>query len=120
MYGDIARSIDKVPPHDLLVAGFPCQPFSKSGKQLGLQDKNRENCIFYVLDILKKLKPKNFIFENVSNFPRHDEGKTWNDIKTIIEKLGYCVRKSTSAEFLCAIVVISLIPSYPTSALVGT
>ena len=95
MYGDIAKSIDKVPPHDLLVAGFPCQPFSKSGKQLGFQDKNRGDCIFYVLDILKKLKPKNFIFENVSNFPRHDEGKTWNDIKTIIEKLGYCVRSTT-------------------------
>ncbi len=94
MYGDIAKSIDKVPPHDVLVAGFPCQPFSKSGKQLGFQDKSRGDCIFYILDILERLKPKNFIFENVSNFAKHDEGKTWNDVKSIIEKLGYCVRST--------------------------
>ncbi len=92
--GDISKSVKKVPPHDLLVAGFPCQPFSKSGKQLGFEDENRGDCIFYVLDILERLKPKFFIFENVSNFAKHDNGNTWNDIKKLIEKLGYCVRST--------------------------
>ena len=94
MYGDISKSANKVPPHDVLVAGFPCQPFSKSGKQLGFEDTNRGDCIFYVIDILERLKPKYFIFENVSNFAKHDNGQTWQDIKKIIEKLGYYIRST--------------------------
>ncbi len=94
MYGDISKSVDQVPPHDVLVAGFPCQPFSKSGKQLGFEDTSRGNCIFYVIDILERLKPKYFIFENVSNFAKHNDGRTWEEIKNLIKKLGYYVRSS--------------------------
>ena len=94
MYGDISRYSNKVPTHDILVAGFPCQPFSKSGKQLGFQDTNRGNCIFYAIDILERLRPKYFIFENVSNFAKHNNGQTWGDIRNILKKLGYCVRST--------------------------
>ena len=99
IFGDISKSIKSVPPHDLLVAGVPCQPFSKSGKQLGFEDTNRGDCIFYILDILERLKPKFFIFENVSNFAKHDNGNTWNDIKKLIEKLGYCVRSTDNCNY---------------------
>ena len=99
VHGDISKSVSKVPPHDILLAGFPCQPFSKSGKQLGFEDYDRGDCIFYVVDILERLKPKYFIFENVSNFGKHDSCKTWNDIKKILEKIGYCVR-STADSYL--------------------
>jgi len=94
MYGDISKYSNKVPAHDILVAGFPCQPFSKSGKQLGFQDTNRGDCIFYVIDILERLRPKYFIFENVSNFAKHNNGQTWRDIRNILKKLGYCVRST--------------------------
>tara|TARA_B100000989_G_scaffold168414_1_gene126019 strand:+ start:468 stop:1853 length:1386 start_codon:yes stop_codon:yes gene_type:complete len=94
VHGDISKCINKVPPHDILVAGFPCQPFSKSGKQLGFDDKNRGDCIFYAIDILERLRPKFFIFENVSNFAKHNNLQTWREIKLILKKLGYCVRST--------------------------
>ena len=51
IYGDIAKCWTQVPDHDILVAGFPCQPFSKSGKQLGFNDKKRGNCILKFLSM---------------------------------------------------------------------
>ena len=60
MHGNISECINKVPEHDILTAGFPCQPFSKSGKQFGFDDNDRGDCIFYALDIIKlKLRPWN-------------------------------------------------------------
>lgn len=92
--GDIAECIDIIPEHDLLVAGFPCQPFSKSGKQEGFEDVERGGCIFYVLEILERYKPKCFIFENVGNLSRHNNGKTWKTIKSELKRIGYCVRST--------------------------
>ena len=94
IFGDISECWTKVPDHDVLVAGFPCQPFSKSGKQLGFKDKKRGNCIFYVLNILKKVRPKYFIFENVPNFAKHNNGESWREVKKALTKIGYCVRST--------------------------
>jgi len=94
VFGDIATCKEEIPDHDLLVAGFPCQPFSKSGKQLGFSDIERGGCIFHVLEILEKKKPNCFIFENVGNLSRHNNGKTWKTIKERLKELGYCVRST--------------------------
>lgn len=97
--GDIAQCKDEIPYHDLLVAGFPCQPFSKSGKQMGFDDTERGGCIFHVLDVLEQKRPHSFIFENVGNLSRHNNGHTWKTIKQRLSSLGYFVR--STADPLC-------------------
>ena len=92
IHGDIRHSKDQVPPHDLLCAGFPCQPFSKSGTQAGLKDKTSGTLFHEILEILLAHKPTYVILENVGNFERHDEGRTWRVVKTNLEGLGYEVR----------------------------
>jgi DNA (cytosine-5)-methyltransferase 1 len=94
VHGDIANCKDLIPEHELLAAGFPCQPFSKSGKQMGFDDADRGGCIFHVLEILKSHRPQCFIFENVGNLSRHNQGKTWKTIKERLKGLGYCVRST--------------------------
>ena len=97
IFGDISECWTQVPDHDVLVAGFPCQPFSKSGKQLGFDDKERGNCIFYALNILKKVRPKYFIFENVPNFAKHNNGESWREVKNALTEMGYCVRSTSDS-----------------------
>jgi DNA (cytosine-5)-methyltransferase 1 len=92
VHGDIKESKSEVPPHDLLLAGFPCQSFSKSGKQLGFRDEGRGDLLFDILDILSSHRPRYFVFENVGNFPRHNGGRTWNAILYELIELGYSVR----------------------------
>lgn len=91
--GDI-REVDpkKIPKHDLLCAGFPCQPFSKAGGQKGLNDSIRGTVFFNVIEILRYRRPKFVVLENVSHFVRHDEGNTYNKLKTSLEAIGYHVR----------------------------
>jgi DNA (cytosine-5)-methyltransferase 1 len=91
-YGDIRTCKDKVPSHDVLCAGFPCQPFSKSGAQLGLFDKTRGTLFYDMMDIIRHHEPEYIILENVGNFERHDEGRTWKIVKKSLIKLGYDVR----------------------------
>jgi DNA (cytosine-5)-methyltransferase 1 len=87
---------DSVPDHEVLTAGFPCQPFSKAGEQLGFECTEQGNLFFNVAAILKKKKPKYFILENVPNLLKHDEGRTWSEIQKILGKgeqgLGYNIR----------------------------
>jgi len=90
--GDIRSDHVKVPPHDILCAGFPCQPFSKAGGQKGLQCPQWGDLIDYVLAILRLHTPQYFIIENVPNLVRHDEGKTWRNIKGRLEAVGYAVK----------------------------
>jgi DNA (cytosine-5)-methyltransferase 1 len=84
--GDITLlSPDEVPDHEVLTAGFPCQPFSKAGEQLGFECTKQGNLFFNVEAILRKKAPRFFILENVPHLLKHDDGKTW---KKIQEKLG--------------------------------
>jgi DNA (cytosine-5)-methyltransferase 1 len=80
--GDIYK-IEKFPPFDFLLAGFPCQPFSYAGKQKGFGD-TRGTLFFKIEQLLKEHQPKAFLLENVRGLTTHDHGRTF---KTIIEKL---------------------------------
>ena len=90
--GDIRLSKDEVPPHDVLCAGFPCQPFSKSGAQAGMSDPTSGTLFHEILEILEAHRPNFVILENVGNFERHDGGRTWQVVKSSLEGLGYDVR----------------------------
>lgn len=88
--GDInAVDIDKeIKSHDLLCAGFPCQPFSKAGKRQGFQDeKDRGNLFWKILEILEKKKPEYLLLENVQNLQTHDNGNTWRVIEQNLSTL---------------------------------
>lgn len=80
-----------VPDHDVLTAGFPCQPFSKAGDQLGFKDTNQGTLFFKVLDILRVKQPRRFILENVPNILKHDGGRTRATIIKKLEDIGYTV-----------------------------
>ena len=98
--GDIIPETDpvvKVPPHDVLAAGFPCQPFSKSGKQRGM-DEARGTLFWNICRILEERRPSMVILENVRNIagPRHRH--EWDVIIRSLRELGYQV-SSTPAVF---------------------
>lgn len=84
----------KVPDHDVLTAGFPCQPFSKAGEQLGFECTKQGGLFFNVEAILDEKKPSFFILENVPNLLKHDGGRTWEEIQLRLglNGLGYHVR----------------------------
>ena len=87
--GDITKiDSSKIPDHDILCAGFPCQPFSIAGRRLGFED-TRGTLFFEVARILKEKKPKGFILENVKGLTNHDGGKTLNIILNTIDEIGY-------------------------------
>ena len=75
----------KIPNHDILCAGFPCQPFSIAGKRKGFDD-TRGTLFFDIVRILKKKKPKVFILENVKGLVNHDKGRTFKKILEILSK----------------------------------
>ncbi len=84
---DITKiDISEIPSFDILCAGFPCQPFSKAGEQLGLDDKKNGNLFDKLVEILDFHKPKYFILENVRNLKTHDNLNTWSYIKDKLEK----------------------------------
>lgn len=80
---------DKVPDHDVLTAGFPCQPFSKAGEQLGFECTEQGTLFHNVAAILEAKRPKHFILENVPNLLKHDGGRTWIRIQEILQGMGY-------------------------------
>ena len=92
-HGDIkSLNISSVPDHDILCAGFPCQPFSKAGGQQGLECPQWGDLFDYVVQILRVRKPRYFIIENVPNLVRHRQGKTWRTIERRLRVAGYSVR----------------------------
>jgi DNA (cytosine-5)-methyltransferase 1 len=98
--GDITR-IDAagIPLHDVLLAGFPCQPFSIAGvskygslgRKTGFLDKTKGTLFFDIARILKHHRPRAFLLENVKNLLSHDNGQTWHTIEDTLAKLGYYV-----------------------------
>lgn len=93
---DIRRNIAD---HDILAAGFPCQPFSLAGvskknslgRAHGFEDEKQGNLFFKIAHIAKVKRPPVLFLENVKNLRSHDKGNTWHVIKTTIEDLGYVV-----------------------------
>ncbi len=92
--GDIKQIDEKeIPDHDILFAGFPCQPFSIIGQMKGLSD-TRGTLFFDIARILKEKAPRAFILENVKQLVGHDKGNTLKVILKTLQELGYCVQYS--------------------------
>ncbi|MCY1117544.1 DNA (cytosine-5-)-methyltransferase [Bacillus safensis] len=100
-HGDI-RSVDEkaIPEHDILLAGFPCQPFSIAGvskknslgRQHGFLDETQGTLFWDIARIIKEKQPQAFLLENVKNLRSHDKGNTFKVIKNVLEEeLGYTV-----------------------------
>jgi DNA (cytosine-5)-methyltransferase 1 len=88
-YGNIRRiKPDQLPPHEIMIAGFPCQSFSVIGRREGLEDK-RGQLVFHLLALAKTIKPKYLIFENVRGLISHNQGKTLTAILQAIHDSGY-------------------------------
>lgn len=96
--GDITQVNEQdIPEHDVLLAGFPCQPFSIAGvskknalgRPHGFLDKAQGTLFFDVARIIKYHQPKAFLLENVKNLVNHDKGNTFLVIRQILEELGY-------------------------------
>ena len=96
--GDITKVDERdIPPHDILVAGFPCQPFSIAGvskkkslgRATGFKDKTQGTLFFDVCRIIKEKRPKAFMLENVKNLKNHDKGNTFKIINESLEELDY-------------------------------
>lgn len=99
--GDITEvPLDDIPEHDLLLAGFPCQPFSIAGvskknalnRPHGFADETQGTLFFNVAQIIRHRRPKAFLLENVKNLINHDKGRTFEVIhRTLTAELGYQV-----------------------------
>ena len=99
-FGDITKISEKlVPDHDLLLAGFPCQPFSIAGvskknalgKAHGFLDETQGTLFFDIARIIDYKRPKAFMLENVKNLVSHDKGKTFKVISNTLLELGYSI-----------------------------
>jgi len=99
-FGDITQiSESEIPDHDILLGGFPCQPFSIAGvskknslgRAHGFLDETQGTLFFDVARIIDHKKPKAFMLENVKNLVSHDKGKTFKIIKETLIELGYSI-----------------------------
>ncbi|MFH6933813.1 DNA (cytosine-5-)-methyltransferase [Flavobacterium sp. FlaQc-30] len=99
-FGDITQ-IDEteIPDHDILLAGFPCQPFSIAGvskknalgRKHGFLDETQGTLFFDIARILKHKRPKTFMLENVKNLVSHDKGNTFKVIQNTLRELNYTI-----------------------------
>ncbi len=99
-FGDITKISEKeIPDHDILLAGFPCQPFSIAGvskknalgRKHGFLDETQGTLFFDIARIIKHKKPTAFMLENVKNLVSHDKGKTFIVITETLKELGYSI-----------------------------
>lgn len=99
-FGDITKIHEtEVPEHDILIGGFPCQPFSIAGvskknslgRAHGFRDETQGTLFFDVARIIEEKRPKAFLLENVKNLVSHDKGNTFKIIKKTLEELNYSV-----------------------------
>ncbi len=89
IFGDITKvKIEDIPEHDVLLAGFPCQPFSQAGLKKGFSD-TRGTLFFDIERILESKKPPAFLLENVKQLRGHDKGRTLEVILEHLRKIGY-------------------------------
>jgi DNA (cytosine-5)-methyltransferase 1 len=88
-HGDITEiKVEEIPPHDIILAGFPCQAFSVAGLKKGFED-TRGTLFFDVARIAKYHRPKVIFLENVKGFRNHDKGNTFKVVKKTLEDMGY-------------------------------
>jgi DNA (cytosine-5)-methyltransferase 1 len=91
--GDIQKiKSSSLPDFDVLLGGFPCQPFSVAGYRQGFLDTGRGNLFFEIVRILRDKKPTAFLLENVKNLKSHDNGKTFKIISDALADLDYHVK----------------------------
>ena len=89
VHSDIRKVIEEIPEMDIICAGFPCQPFSKSGAQEGFGDQTRGTLFHDICTLVEKHKPAVLFLENVPNLVAHDKGNTMKVIEARIEEMGY-------------------------------
>jgi len=89
---DIRRlPADEVPEHEILCAGFPCQPFSKAGEQKGLACDRDGDLFDHLEEIIEEHRPPYLLLENVPNLEHHNEGHTYQEMRGRLEDLGYSI-----------------------------
>jgi DNA (cytosine-5)-methyltransferase 1 len=92
-FNDILKLESKlVPNHDVLVAGFPCQPYSIAGLRKGLKDERGGDVFLAILRILKDKKPASFLLENVKGMMNHEQGETFKFMIKSLSDCGYTVQ----------------------------
>ena len=100
--GDIRKLAPRdIPDHDVLAAGFPCQPFSIAGvskkaslgKEHGFKDVAQGTLFFHLSNLIKAKRPPVLLLENVKNLLSHDSGRTWEVIEQRLDYLGYDIHK---------------------------
>lgn len=90
--GDIRDvAVESIPSHDILCAGFPCQPFSKARDYSEPGDPELSELHLQILRVIRHHHPKFLILENVPNFEKHDDGQTWERVKDLLRDEGYSV-----------------------------
>ena len=88
--GDITKiEVSEIPNFDVLTAGFPCQPFSYSGRLEGFNDMTRGTLFFDIAKIISIKKPRMFLLENVKGIISHDKGRTLSTIIDVLSSLNY-------------------------------
>lgn len=92
-HGDITKiKSEEIPEFDVLLAGFPCQPFSSIGQRKGFEHKTQGTLFYDVARIIKSKRPKAFLLENVQGLLTHDSGRTLSTILEVLSELDYDVQ----------------------------
>ena len=95
-YGDITKiEAKEIPSHNILCAGFPCQPFSHIGKREGFRHPTQGTMFYEIVRVLKEKKPLCVFLENVPGLLNHDNGRTLQTILDSLKELGYFVKYTT-------------------------
>ena len=91
--GDIrAVAVESIPSHEILCAGFPCQPFSKARDHSEPGDPELSELYLQILRVIQHHHPRFLILENVPNFEKHEDGETWDRVQDLLRAEGYSVR----------------------------